>query len=57
MPAKVKICGLDREEAVDATVEAGAAMAGFVFYEPSERLIGECLNQRALCSQTPPCAR
>ena len=37
MPAKVKICGLDREEAVDATVEAGAAMAGFVFYEPSPR--------------------
>ena len=37
MPAKVKICGLDREEAVDATVDAGAAMAGFVFYEPSPR--------------------
>ena len=37
MPAKVKICGLDREEAVDAMVEAGAAMAGFVFYEPSPR--------------------
>ena len=37
MPAKVKICGLDREEAVDATVEAGAAMAGFVFYESSPR--------------------
>ena len=37
MLAKVKICGLDREEAVDATVEAGAAMAGFVFYDPSPR--------------------
>ena len=37
MPAKVKICGLDREEAVDATVDSGAAMAGFVFYEPSPR--------------------
>ena len=37
MPAKVKICGLDREETVDAAVEAGATMVGFVFYGPSPR--------------------
>ncbi len=37
MAAKVKICGLDRAEAVDAAVDAGAAMTGFVFYNPSPR--------------------
>ena len=37
MPAN-KICGLDREEAVDATVEAGAAMAGFVYITVPSKL-------------------
>lgn len=37
MPIQVKICGLDREEAVDAAVEGGAAYTGFVFYPPSPR--------------------
>jgi phosphoribosylanthranilate isomerase len=37
MPVQVKICGLDREEAVDAAVEGGAAYTGFVFYPPSPR--------------------
>lgn len=37
MKVEVKICGLDREETVDAAVEAGAAMTGFVFYAPSPR--------------------
>lgn len=33
----VKICGLDRADAVDAAVENGAAFIGFVFYPPSPR--------------------
>ncbi len=33
----VKICGLDRAEAVDAAVEGGARYTGFVFYPPSPR--------------------
>lgn len=37
MPVEVKICGLDREEAVDAAVQGGAAYTGFVFYPPSPR--------------------
>lgn len=37
MPVAVKICGLDRIEAVDAAVEHGAAFTGFVFYPPSPR--------------------
>ena len=37
MKAEVKICGLDRVETVEASVEAGAGMMGFVFYSPSPR--------------------
>lgn len=37
MAIEVKICGLDREEAVDASVQGGAAYTGFVFYPPSPR--------------------
>jgi len=37
MPVEVKICGLDREEAVDAAVAGGARFTGFVFYPPSPR--------------------
>ena len=37
MKAEVKICGLDRVETVEASVEAGAGMIGFVFYSPSPR--------------------
>ena len=37
MSIEVKICGLDRIEAVDAAVEHGAALVGFVFYPPSPR--------------------
>ncbi|MCD6073421.1 MAG: trpF [Rhodospirillales bacterium] len=37
MPVAVKICGLDRTEAVDAAVEGGAQYTGFVFYPPSPR--------------------
>lgn len=37
MPVDVKICGLDRIEAVDAAVAGGARYTGFVFYPPSPR--------------------
>ncbi len=37
MTVKAKICGLMNEDAVDAAVEAGAAMTGFVFFPPSPR--------------------
>ncbi len=37
MTVEVKICGLDRAEAVDAAVECGARYTGFVFYPPSPR--------------------
>lgn len=37
MSVAFKICGLTSREAVDATVEAGAAMAGFMFFPRSPR--------------------
>jgi phosphoribosylanthranilate isomerase len=37
MTFDVKICGLDRAEAVDTAVAHGAAYIGFVFYAPSPR--------------------
>jgi phosphoribosylanthranilate isomerase len=37
MTIDVKICGLDRAEAVDTAVAHGAAYIGFVFYKPSPR--------------------
>ncbi|HYA81270.1 MAG TPA: N-(5'-phosphoribosyl)anthranilate isomerase, partial [Methylocystis sp.] len=33
----VKICGLSTPEALEATIRAGADMAGFVFFEKSPR--------------------
>ncbi len=36
---QVKICGLRVPEHIDAAVEAGADMLGFMFYEPSHRYI------------------
>jgi phosphoribosylanthranilate isomerase len=40
MPLLVKICGLKTPEALDAALEAGADMVGFVFFPPSPRHIG-----------------
>ena len=37
MTLLVKICGLTTPEALDATIAAGADMAGFVFFAPSPR--------------------
>ena len=36
---RIKICGLTREQDVDAAVEAGADAVGFVLYAPSPRAV------------------
>jgi len=36
---RVKICGLTREQDIDAAVASGADSVGFVFYEPSPRAV------------------
>lgn len=40
MPVRFKICGLSTPEAIDASVAAGAAWAGFVFLPASPRDVG-----------------
>jgi phosphoribosylanthranilate isomerase len=37
MPLAVKICGLSTHQTLDAALEAGADMVGFVFFAPSPR--------------------
>ncbi len=39
MNTRIKICGLTREQDVDAAVEAGASAIGFVMYEKSLRYV------------------
>ena len=39
MPTEIKICGLSEAESVDAALEAGADLVGFVFFAPSPRNI------------------
>lgn len=53
MKTRIKICGLTREEDVDAAVAAGADAIGFVFYPPSPRYV---TLQRAaeLTKRIPP---
>ena len=50
---RIKICGLTREQDVDAAVAAGADAVGFVLYEPSTRFVSA---QRAaeLAARLPP---
>jgi phosphoribosylanthranilate isomerase len=40
MPLLVKICGLKTPDTLDAALEAGADMVGFVFFPPSPRDLG-----------------
>jgi len=40
MALTVKICGLTTPEALDAALEAGADLVGFVFFPPSPRNLG-----------------
>ena len=40
MAVLVKICGLKTAQALDAALEAGADMVGFVFFPPSPRNVG-----------------
>ena len=39
MPTRIKICGLTREQDVDAAVAAGADAIGFVLYAKSPRAV------------------
>lgn len=50
---RIKICGLTREQDVDAAVAAGADAIGFVFYEPSPRHVS-VERARELARRVPP---
>jgi phosphoribosylanthranilate isomerase len=53
MKTRIKICGLTREEDVDAAVAAGADAIGFVFYPPSPRYVTPP-RAAELAKQIPP---
>ncbi len=46
MTVDVKICGLTTPSAIDAAVDAGAAMCGFVFFRPSPRHLEPAIAAR-----------
>ena len=50
---RIKICGLTREEDVDAAVAAGVDAIGFVFYPPSPRYVTP-LRAAELAKRIPP---
>ena len=50
---RVKICGLTRDQDVDAVVAAGADAIGLNFYRPSSRFI-EIETAERLCRRIPP---
>ena len=52
MPVDVKICGLKTAEAVDAAVEGGAKMVGFVFFPKSPRAVTP-VEAKALMARVP----
>lgn len=39
---RIKICGITREQDLDAALAAGADAIGFVFYPPSPRFVDNC---------------
>jgi phosphoribosylanthranilate isomerase len=53
MRTRIKICGLTREQDVDAAVEAGADALGFVFYDKSPRFVSPEVAA-ALIRRLPP---
>lgn len=53
MKTRIKICGLTREEDVDAAVAAGADAIGFVFYPPSPRYVTP-VRAAELARRIPP---
>lgn len=53
LSTRIKICGLTREEDVDAAVAAGADAIGFVFYPPSPRYVTPA-RAAALARRIPP---
>jgi phosphoribosylanthranilate isomerase len=53
---RIKICGLTREEDVDAAVAAGADAVGFVMYEPSPRHV-TAARAADLAARLPPFVR
>ena len=52
MAVVAKICGLKTPEAVDAAIEGGAALVGFVFFPPSPRNL-DPVTARDLCARVP----
>ena len=50
---RIKICGLTREDDVEAAVAAGADAIGFVFYPPSPRYVTP-LRAAELAKRIPP---
>ncbi len=52
MRTRVKICGLTREQDIDAAVEAGVDALGFVFYSQSPRSVS-ARRARELIRQVP----
>jgi phosphoribosylanthranilate isomerase len=50
---RIKICGLTREQVVDAAVAAGADAVGFIMYDKSPRHVG-LRRARELAARLPP---
>lgn len=50
---RIKICGITREQDLDASVEAGADAVGFVFYSASPRRV-DLERAASLAARVPP---